>query len=151
MFSLETPISQLSIIGKRLAKQLKNLNLEKAQDLLFYYPFRYEDFSQISTINKLQPGTIATIKGRIRKFRIYKHFLFGGLIHCKECGYKMSACFTNKHRNGKLKRYYYYRCTCINKKSWQACSTKEVSAERIENYILENLERISLDKNYIET
>ena len=79
---------------------------------------------------------------RIRKFRIYKYFLLGGLIRCKECGYTMSACFTNKHRNGKLKRYYYYRCTCVNKKGWQACPTKEVSAERIENYILENLERI---------
>ena len=62
----------------------------------------------------------------------------------------MSPCFINKHRNGKLKRYYYYRCTSVNKKGWQACLTKEVSAERIENYILENLERISLDKNYIE-
>lgn len=62
----------------------------------------------------------------------------------------MSACFTNKHRNGKLKRYYYYCCTCINKKGWQACSIKEVSAERIERYILENLERISLDRDYIE-
>ncbi len=89
-------------------------------------------------------------KKRIRKFRIYKYFLLGGLIRCKECGYKMSACFTNKHKNGKLKRYYYYRCTCVNKKGWQACSIKEVSAERIENYILENLERISLDKDYIE-
>ena len=91
-----------------------------------------------------------THKRRIRKFRIYKYFLLGGLIHCKECGHTMSACFTNKHRNGKLKRYYYYRCTSVNKKGWQACLTKEVSAERIENYILENLERISLDKNYIE-
>ena len=91
-----------------------------------------------------------THKRRIRKFRIYRDFLFGGLIKCKECGYTMSACFTNKHRNGKLKRYYYYRCTCINKKGWQACSTQEVSAERIERYILENLERISLDKEYLE-
>ncbi|PJE72759.1 MAG: hypothetical protein COV00_03530, partial [Candidatus Tagabacteria bacterium CG10_big_fil_rev_8_21_14_0_10_40_13] len=91
-----------------------------------------------------------THKRRIKKFRIYRDFLFGGLIKCKECGYTMSACFTNKHRNGKLKRYYYYRCTSVNKKGWQACSIKEVSAERIENYILENLERISLDKNYIE-
>ena len=91
-----------------------------------------------------------THKRRIRKFRIYRDFLFGGLIKCNECGYTMSACFTNKHRNGKLKRYYYYRCTLINKKGWQACSTKEVSADRIERYILENLERISLDKNYIE-
>jgi len=89
-------------------------------------------------------------KRRIRKFRIYKYFLLGGLIRCKECGYTMSACFTNKHRNGKLKRYYYYRCTSVNKKGWQACPIKEVSAERIENYILENLKRIYLDRNYIE-
>jgi len=91
-----------------------------------------------------------TYKKRIRKFRIYRDFLLGSLIRCGECGYTMSACFTNKHRNGKLRRYYYYRCTCVNKKGWQACSTKEVSAERIENYILENLERISLDKDYID-
>jgi len=91
-----------------------------------------------------------THKRRIRKFRIYKHFLLGGLIRCKECGYQMSACFTNKYKSGKLKRYYYYRCTSINKKGWRACSIKEVSAERIEKYILENLERIYLDKNYIE-
>jgi site-specific DNA recombinase len=89
-------------------------------------------------------------KRRIRKFRIYRDFLFGGLIKCKECGYTMSACFTNKHRNGKLNRYYYYRCTSINKKGWQACSIGEVSAERIERYILENLERISLDRDYID-
>lgn len=89
-------------------------------------------------------------KKRIRKFRIYKNFLFAGLINCKECGYKMSPCFTNKHKDGKLKRYYYYRCTCTNKKSWQACSTKQVSAERLEKYILENLERISIDRDYIE-
>jgi len=85
-----------------------------------------------------------------RKFRVYRDFLFGGLINCKECGYKMSACFTNKWWQEKMRRYYYYRCTCINKKGWQACSTREVSADRIENYILENLERISIDKNYIE-
>ena len=85
-----------------------------------------------------------------RKFRVYRDFLFGGLINCKECGYKMSACFTNKWRQGKMKRYYYYRCTCVNKKGWRACSTKEVSADRIEKYILENLERISLDKSYVE-
>jgi len=91
-----------------------------------------------------------THKRRIRKFRIYRDFLFGSLIKCNECGYTMSACFTNKHSNGKLKRYYYYRCTCISKKGWQACSIQQVSAERIERYILENLERISLDKNYIE-
>ncbi len=85
-----------------------------------------------------------------RKFRVYKKFLFGGLINCKECGSKMTTCFTNKRSKRKLRRYYYYRCTSTYHKDWQACLTKQVSATRLERYILENLERISIDKNYIE-
>ena len=89
-------------------------------------------------------------KKKVRKLRVYKNFLFGGLIKCKECGSKMTPCFTNKRKEGKLKRYYYYRCTSTLKRDWQSCSTKQVSAERLENYVLESLERISLDKNYID-
>ena len=62
----------------------------------------------------------------------------------------MTSCFTNKRTNGKLTRYYYYRCTSTMKQDWQSCSVKQVSAERLENFCLENLERISVDKNYIE-
>ena len=86
----------------------------------------------------------------MKKFRVYKNFLFGGLINCEECGSKMTSCFTNKRTNGKLTRYYYYRCTSTMKQDWRACSVKQVSAERLENFCLENLERISVDKNYIE-
>ena len=62
----------------------------------------------------------------------------------------MTSCFTNKYIGGKLNRYYYYRCTATMKQDWQACSVKQVSAERLEDFCLENLERISVDKNYIE-
>lgn len=128
-----------------------------------HMPYGYERKNKKLIINKIYQGIHQPIiseeffeivqkthKRRIRKFRIYKYFLLGGLIPCKECGYTMSACFANKHRKEKLKRYYYYRCARVTKNGWQACSIKEVSAERIENYILENLERISFDKNYLE-
>ncbi|MDI6883028.1 MAG: zinc ribbon domain-containing protein [Patescibacteria group bacterium] len=72
------------------------------------------------------------------------------MVNCEECGSKMTSCFTNKKGNGKLKRYYYYRCTSTLRQDWQSCSVKQVSAERLENFCLENLERISVDKNYIE-
>ncbi len=62
----------------------------------------------------------------------------------------MSPSFVNKYSKGKLERYYYYRCNSTTHKDWQSCPIKQVSAERLENYILENLERISLDKDYIE-
>ena len=63
----------------------------------------------------------------------------------------MSSSFSNKHRNGEFdRRYYYYRCTSTTKFDWNTCSVKQVSAERIENFCLENLERISIDKSYVE-
>jgi len=89
-------------------------------------------------------------KNKMKKFRVYKNFLFGGLINCEECGSKMTSCFTNKRTNGKLTRYYYYRCTSTMKQDWQTCLVKQVSAERLENFCLESLERIAVDKNYIE-
>lgn len=89
-------------------------------------------------------------KEKKKNFRVYKNFLFGGLVNCEECGSKMTSCFTNKKDNGRLKRYYYYRCTSTLRQDWQTCSIKQVSAERLENFCLENLERISVDKNYLE-
>ena len=89
-------------------------------------------------------------KEKQKNFRVYKNFLFGGLIKCEECGSNMTSCFTNKYIVGKLNRYYYYRCTATMKQDWQVCSVKQVSAERLEDFCLENLERISVDKNYIE-
>ena len=89
-------------------------------------------------------------KEKLKNFRVYKNFLFGGLVKCENCGSNMTACFTNKHKNEKLTRYYYYRCTSTTKFDWQSCPVKQVSAERLENFCIENLERILLDKNYIE-
>ena len=87
-------------------------------------------------------------KGPVMK--LYKDFHFSGLIHCSECGSIMTPHYTNKRKNRKLHRYYYYRCTTTDHNGWESCSTKQVSAQRLEEYIFENLKRISLDKQYIE-
>jgi len=110
----------------------------------------YQGIHQPIISEKLFELAQKTHKKRIRKFRVYRDFLFGGLVNCEKCGYKMTPCFVNKCPEGKLKRYYYYRCTSTHHKSWQACPVKQVNADRLEEYILENLERISLDKNYVE-
>ncbi|MDO8663283.1 MAG: recombinase family protein, partial [Candidatus Wildermuthbacteria bacterium] len=89
-------------------------------------------------------------KTNAKKYTVSKHFLFGGLVKCQHCGTTMSGCYTNKHRKGAVKRYFYYRCTRLNRYTWDACPVKEVSAERLERYCLENLERICVDKSYLE-
>jgi hypothetical protein len=58
---------------------------------------------------------------------------------------------TNVFTNKKTKRYYYYKCVKVAKEGKNACSIKEVNSEKIESFIFENLERISQDKNYVES
>ncbi len=90
-------------------------------------------------------------KDRKRRVKVYKDFTLAGLIQCKECGSFMTPCYTNKRKGRKLRRYYYYRCTDTFHQEWGSCSTRQVSANRLENYIFGNLERISLDRQYIDS
>ncbi len=92
-----------------------------------------------------------THKKKKRIMRLYKDYLLAGLVRCRECGSFMTPSYTNKIKQGKIKRYYYYRCTITSKRDWNACGTKQVNANRLENYIFQNLERISLDKHYIDS
>jgi len=84
------------------------------------------------------------------KLRLYRKYTFAGLIKCKECGSTMTPCHTNKRKNGKLTRYYYYRCSRTFKNTWQSCSTKQVIADKLESYIFKNLEKITYDIQYID-
>ncbi len=63
--NLLTPIQDLNRVGKVLSGRLHLLGIETVQDLLYYFPFRYEDFSKTFIIDELQEGQQVTIKGTI--------------------------------------------------------------------------------------
>ncbi|MBU4256825.1 ATP-dependent DNA helicase RecG [Patescibacteria group bacterium] len=63
--TLNTDITKISRVGAAAAKRLKKLGIETAGDLLFYFPFRYDDFSRLTPISELRPGASANIVGRI--------------------------------------------------------------------------------------
>lgn len=65
MINLNTKVIQLNRVGRSLAGKLNKLGIETARDLIFYFPFRYDDFSQIKRINELRAGQVATVKGRL--------------------------------------------------------------------------------------
>ena len=62
---LETSITQIAGVGEVLASKLKRLGMYTVRELLYYFPFRYEDFSQVSKINELQSGQLTTIAVQI--------------------------------------------------------------------------------------
>ncbi len=48
-----------------MAAKLGKIGIETIKDLIFYYPFRYEDYSRLSPINRLEAGMTVTAKGKI--------------------------------------------------------------------------------------
>lgn len=65
MFSLNSPLSDLNRVGKTNAQLLKKLGLDYVQDLLFYFPFRYDDFTICLRIADLENGLSANVIGTI--------------------------------------------------------------------------------------
>ncbi len=63
--NLSFPLEKIIGLGTITAKKLKQLGLYKIEDLLFYFPFRYDDFSRQAKISKLQPGEVANVTGQI--------------------------------------------------------------------------------------
>jgi len=55
-------------------KALNKLSLFSVHDLLFYFPARYSDVSEVKLIAELVPGETATVFGKISKLKIRKGF-----------------------------------------------------------------------------
>jgi len=59
------PIEKAGRIYKMYARRLEKLGIKTFEDFLYHIPSRYDDFSLISKINRVQPGEILTIQGTV--------------------------------------------------------------------------------------
>lgn len=62
-------LTEMKGIGKKRAQILGKLGLWQAEDVLYYFPFRYEDRCSIAKISDLQEGDTALILGYIAQTR----------------------------------------------------------------------------------
>ena len=70
---LQFPLSFfLKGVWKKNLTSLKKLGLFKVEDLLFYFPTKYKDFSKVKKISELKIGEEASVKGKIIKAEIKK-------------------------------------------------------------------------------
>lgn len=78
MITLSTKIDILPRISASYAKKLEKLSITTVRDLLYHFPSRYEDFSQIYPISELAADMNATIIGIVSDINtnhIYKRHL----------------------------------------------------------------------------
>jgi ATP-dependent DNA helicase RecG len=69
--TLDTPVQYVPRVGPAMSARLVRLEIHTVRDMLYHVPFRYNDFSLISPIARIQPGETVTIKGTIDTFRTF--------------------------------------------------------------------------------
>ncbi|MBN1933333.1 MAG: ATP-dependent DNA helicase RecG [Anaerolineae bacterium] len=70
---LKSPVTVLSGVGDTQARRLKRLGIETIYDMLYFFPRRHEDYSQLKPIAQLQYGEQVTVIGTIRATRLKRH------------------------------------------------------------------------------
>ncbi|MFS1663620.1 ATP-dependent DNA helicase RecG [Streptococcus sp. zg-JUN1979] len=73
MVSATSPITQLSGIGEKSAQKFHQLGIETLEDLLLYFPFRYEDYKARSALDLLD-GEKAVLTGEIATPAIVQYY-----------------------------------------------------------------------------
>jgi ATP-dependent DNA helicase RecG len=69
MVELHTPLTDIGGIQTKFVSKLKKLGIETVHDLLWHFPVRYEDFSQVHTIEDLTPNQEVTITATVEKIK----------------------------------------------------------------------------------
>ena len=73
-FLLKDPTTSLPGIGPKSAQRFSKLNILNINDLIHYYPKRWEDFSQIKPIFKLIDKEKITIKAKLVSLHQFRSF-----------------------------------------------------------------------------
>lgn len=63
---LSDDITKLKGVGAAIAEKLRVLGISAVEDLIYFYPRRYDDFSHLTSIKDIQPGAV-TLKVRVEK------------------------------------------------------------------------------------
>ncbi len=74
MLTLDTKIEEIPRVGLAYQKKLKKLKIQTVKDLLFYFPSRYDDFSNIVPIKKAKVGYVVCVQGRITEIEHSRSF-----------------------------------------------------------------------------
>ena len=66
MRGLNAPVEKVKGVGPKMAQLLNKLGIFSINDLLFFLPRRYDDYTKLNQISHLQPNELATVIGTVR-------------------------------------------------------------------------------------
>ena len=69
---IDAPITALQGVGSRQAKRLANLGIHTIRDMVYLFPRRHDDYTQLKSINRLEYGEDVTIIAQVRDASVRK-------------------------------------------------------------------------------
>jgi ATP-dependent DNA helicase RecG len=67
---LSSPVSDLPGIGSKAVQDLRALDIKSVRDLLWYVPFRYDDFSVVKGAGEVKAGELVTVIGTVQSIKV---------------------------------------------------------------------------------
>ncbi|HSW85700.1 MAG TPA: ATP-dependent DNA helicase RecG [Candidatus Saccharimonadales bacterium] len=108
--TLDSPLTDLKGVGKDQAVKFAALGVHNIDELINYYPRRYEDYSSVTAINNLRPG-IVTIEASIKQSSgryVRRGLHITEAIASDKTGSVRLVWFNQPYRNTALKRNKQY-------------------------------------------
>jgi ATP-dependent DNA helicase RecG len=63
--SVNDPVTSLKGVQAKTAEKLAKLGLSTVRDLLYYFPFRHNDYANLRTVSELTPGQDETVRVQV--------------------------------------------------------------------------------------
>jgi len=70
--AFEAPVTVLDGVGPKSAEKLNRLGISTLGSMLYHFPRRYDDYSQLKTINRLKYGDELTVLGTVQSSTLRK-------------------------------------------------------------------------------
>mgnify|MGYP001559158207 FL=1 len=125
--NLSTPIEEIPRVGPQYQRRLKKLGIKTIGQLLFHFPHRYEDFSNLIPISKAEPGGPFCFQGEILDIKNIRTFRKRIML----------TQMTIADETGKLKVMWFNQPYLINafKKGEYVCLAGKIKGERSAKYL----------------
>lgn len=133
---LSASITELKGVGEELAKKLAILGIHTINDLIDYYPRRYEDYSNITKTKDLRPGSV-TIEAEIKQVKgryVRRGMHITEAIASDDTGSVRLVWFNQPYRAGAIKHGAKYFIAGEYQLSRQRFSIMNPSAELVSDF-----------------
>ncbi len=134
--TLRSPLTDIKGVGEELGRKLKTLGLETINDLIYFFPRRYEDYSQVHTISKIKPEAV-TIQAKIKQAKgryVRRGLHITEAVASDETGSVRLIWFNQPYRAGSIKNDQEYYISGEFALSRQHLSIQNPSMELISSF-----------------